>query len=108
MHGLVGMILHLHSFTYSPELRNKIEAYVTFCYFFLDPKDLAFLMNHLKPVASHWRALGLQLGMFYGELSTIAATPLLIPGGPVAFLQEVLSKWIDCAPSQRSQSYVVP
>ena len=55
-------------------------------------------MNHLKPIASHWRALGLQLGMLYGELSTIAATPLLISGGPVAFLQEVLSKWIDCAP----------
>ena len=51
-------------------------------------------MNHLKPIASHWRALGLQLGMLYGELSTIAATPLLIPGGPVAFLREVLSKWI--------------
>ena len=55
-------------------------------------------MNHLKPIASHWRALGLQLGMLYGELSTIEATPLLIPGGPVAFLREVLSQWLDHAP----------
>ena len=68
-----------------------------FC-IFLDPEDLAFLMNHLKPIASHWRALGLQLGMLYGELSTIEATPLLISGGPVAFLREVLSKWLDRAP----------
>ena len=55
-------------------------------------------MNHLKPIAGHWRALGLQLGMLYGELSTIAATPLLTPVGPVAYLQEVLSKWLDRAP----------
>ena len=68
-----------------------------FC-IFLDPEDLAFLMNHLKPIASHWRDFGLQLGMLDGELSTIEATPLLIPGGPVAFLREVLSKWLDRAP----------
>ena len=55
-------------------------------------------MNHLQPIASHWRAFGLQLGLSSGELDTIANTPLLIPGGPVAFLQEVLSKWLDRAP----------
>ena len=66
--------------------------------FFLDPDELAFLMNHLQPIASHWRAVGLQLGLLYGEPSTIEATPLLIPGGPVAFLREVLSKWLDRAP----------
>ena len=54
-------------------------------------------MNHLKPVANHWRAVGLQLGLLYGELGVIAATPLLIPGGPVAYLQEVLSRWLDRA-----------
>ena len=55
-------------------------------------------MNHLKPIASHWRAVGLQLGLLYGELQVIAATPLLIPGAPVTYLQEVLSKWLDRAP----------
>ena len=103
MHGLVGTTLYLHAeffFTCSPELSNKIEVLIAhdISVFFLDPDDLAFLMNHLKPIASHWRALGLQLGMLYGELSTIADTPLLIPGGPVAFLQEVLTKWLDRAP----------
>ena len=55
-------------------------------------------MNHLKPVANHWRAVGLQLGLLYWELGVIEATPLLIPGGPVAYLQEVLSRWLDRAP----------
>ena len=63
-----------------------------------DPDDLAFLMNHLQPIASHWKAFGLQLGLLPGELDTIAATPLFIPGGPPAFLQEVLSRWLNRAP----------
>ena len=63
-----------------------------------DPGDLAFLMNHLQPIAGHWRAFGLQLGLSSGDLHTIAATPLLIPGGPAAYLQEVLSKRLDHAP----------
>ena len=54
-------------------------------------------MNHLQSIASHWRAFGLQLGLSYGELDTIAATPLLIPGGPAAYLQEVLTRWINHA-----------
>ena len=63
-----------------------------------DPDDLAFFMNHLQPIAGHWRAFGLQLGLSSGELNTIANTPLLIPGGPVAYLQEVLTKWMNRAP----------
>ena len=55
-------------------------------------------MNHLQPISSHWKALGVQLGLLSGELDTIAATPLLIPGSPPAFLQAVLSKWLDRAP----------
>ena len=55
-------------------------------------------MNHLQPVAIHWKAFGLQLGLLLGELNTIEATPLLIPGGPPAFLQEVLSRWLNRAP----------
>ena len=67
-----------------------------------DPDNLAFLMNHLQSIAGHWRAFGLQLGLSSGELDTIAATPLLIPGGPAAYLQEVLTKWMNRAPPFRT------
>ena len=63
-----------------------------------DPDDLAFLMNHLQPIASLWRPFGLQLGLLPGDLKAIAATPLLIPGGPAAYLEEVLTRWLDRAP----------
>ena len=55
-------------------------------------------MNHLQPIAHHWKAFGLQLGLLSGELDTIAAMPLLLPGGPAAYLQEVLSRWLNRAP----------
>ena len=63
-----------------------------------DPDELAFLMNHLQPMASHWKAFGLQLGLLPGELDNIEATPLLMSGGPPAFLQEVLKRWMNRAP----------
>ena len=63
-----------------------------------DPNELAFLMNHLQPMASHWKAFGLQLGLLPGELDNIEATHLLTPGGPPAFLQEVLKRWMNHAP----------
>ena len=63
-----------------------------------DPDDLAFLMNHLQPFASQWRAVGLQLGLLSLELDAIATTPLLIPGGPAAYLEEVLSRWLNRTP----------
>ena len=49
-------------------------------------------------MASRWKAFGLQLGLLSGDLDTIAATPLLIPGAPAAFLQEVLTRWMNRAP----------
>ena len=63
-----------------------------------DPDDLAFLMNHFQPMASHWKAFGLQLGLLPGDLDTIAATPLYIPGGPAAYLEAVLTRWMNRAP----------
>ena len=63
-----------------------------------DPDDLPFLMNHLQPVAGHWRSFGLQLGLLPGDLKAIAATSLLIPGGPAAFLEAVLTRWMNRAP----------
>ena len=64
----------------------------------LDPDDLAFLMNHLQPMASCWKAFGLQLGLSSGELKNIEATSTLIPSGPPTFLQEVLTIWLNRAP----------
>ena len=63
-----------------------------------DPDDLAFLVNHLQPMASHWRPFGLQLGILPGDLDTIAATPLHIPGGPAAYLEAVLTRWMNRVP----------
>ena len=63
-----------------------------------DPDDLAFFMNHLQPMASHWRHFGLQLGLLPGDLDNIAATPLFILGGPTAYLEEVLKRWMNRAP----------
>ena len=65
---------------------------------FPDPDDLAFLMNHLQPMASRWEAFGLQLGLLPEELDNIAAMPLLFPRAPAAFLQEVLTRWLNRAP----------
>lgn len=60
-------------------------------------------MNHLQPIASHWKDLGLQLGLYLEELKTVEATPILIPGGPVAFLREILHKWLNFAPPSNAQ-----
>ena len=49
-------------------------------------------------MASLWRPFGLQLGLLPGDLKAIAATPLLIPGAPAAYLEEVLTRWLDRAP----------
>lgn len=70
---------------------------------FVDPDDLGFLLNHLQLIASHWKDLGLQLGLGLEELKTVEATPILIPGGPVAFLQEILHKWLNFAPPSHAQ-----
>ena len=71
-----------------------------------DHDDLPFLMNHLQPVAGHWRPFGLQLGLLPGDLDTIAATPLHIPGGPAAYLEEVLKRWMNRAPPLPSLSKI--
>ena len=56
------------------------------------------IMEHLWPIASNWRSIGVQLGLSCGELNTFPASPLLIPGGPAAYTQEVLSRWLKRAP----------
>ena len=70
----------------------------------VDPNDLAFLMNHLQPVAHHWKNLSLQLGIEPAEQKAIESIPLLVPGGPAAFLQEMLRKHLSFAPP--SHAYI--
>jgi len=53
----------------------------------VDPNDLSSLMEQLRPVTSSWKSLGLGLGLTMGELNEVEGMPLLIPGGPAAFLQ---------------------
>lgn len=92
--AFVGIPEFLHIYFEAFQLYIAIAA----VQFSLDPDDLAFLMDHLQPIASRWKPFGLQLGLLPGELDTIAATPLLTPGGPVAYLQELLSRWLNHAP----------
>ena len=63
-----------------------------------DPHDLAFFLEQLLPIASHWKDLGLQLGLTLNELTTIENTPLLIPRAPTSFLREMLHRWLNQAP----------
>jgi len=55
-------------------------------------------MEQLLPTASHWKDLGLQLGLTLKELNTVESMPLLIPDGPAAFLREMLHRWLNRAP----------
>lgn len=64
----------------------------------VDFNDLSSLMEQLRPVTSSWKFLGLGLGLTMGELNEIEGMPLLIPGGPAAFLQEMLHRWLKRAP----------
>ena len=59
---------------------------------------MVFIMNCLRPIAFNWKSIGVQLGLSCGELNTIAAIPLLIPGGHAAYTEEVLSRWLKRAP----------
>ena len=60
-------------------------------------KDLAILLDTLKPAAPHWKALGLALGFQNYELTTIERTPLLIPEGLTGYFREMLGQWLKWA-----------
>ena len=76
----------------------KLLNYICLCMIFPGSDDLMLIMQHLLPIASNWKWFGIQLELSSKELDTIAATPLLIPGGPAAYIQEVLSRWLKRAP----------
>lgn len=55
-------------------------------------------MEQLSPVASYWKFLGLLLQLKMGELNEIEGMPLLVSGGPAAFLREMIYRWLKRAP----------
>ena len=57
--------------------------------------DLPVLMNLLRPMASRWDCLCLQLGVLQSDLNNISAQPSRIPGAPVTFLQDGLYAWLQ-------------
>jgi len=65
---------------------------------FPDPQDLPFLMEQLRPLSNSWKFLGLLLRLTVGELNEIESMPMLIPGGPAVFLEEMLNRWLKQAP----------
>ena len=60
-----------------------------------EERHLAYLMRQLKDHAAKWRMIGCHLCFSPGQLEIIENTPTLIPTGPVSFLQELLTQWLQ-------------
>ena len=58
-------------------------------------QDLVGIWTVLSPYAYKWKVIGQGLGFTPSELSTIEATPMLLPGAPVSYL---LASWMQWAP----------
>ena len=65
----------------------------------LTERDLAILLESLKPATPHWKTVGLALGFLDYELTTIERTPLLIPEGLPGYFREMLSQWLRSPPN---------
>ena len=52
-------------------------------------------MSRLKDHAAKWRIIGCYLGFSQGQLDNIESKPTLIPTGPVSFLSELLTQWLQ-------------
>jgi hypothetical protein len=61
----------------------------------LSEKDLVHLMRLLQSYSYKWNPIGLNLGFTQHELNNISATPTLLNGATVSYLQELLSQWIQ-------------
>ena len=68
----------------------------------LTEKDLAILLDILKPATPQWKTVGLALGFLDHELTTIECKPLLIPEGVTGYFREMLSQWLRWAPPTHS------
>ena len=68
----------------------------------LSERDLKTLVNELRGIAYKWMVFGQQLGLSMGELQNISASPMLLSGAPVTFLQQVLYVWLHFEPPTHS------
>ena len=68
----------------------------------LTERDLAILLESLKPATPHWKTVGLALEFLDYELTTIERTPMLIPEGLPGYFREMLSQWLRWAPPNHS------
>ena len=57
--------------------------------------DLGGLLIQLSQNATKWRDFGIHLGFLPGELSNIEASPNLIQGAPVSWLNAMLAQWLQ-------------
>ena len=64
----------------------------------LSEREFARISAQLSPHSYMWRRIGEGLGFTPAELSTIEATPTLLPGAPVSYLSAMLSGWLQWAP----------
>ena len=64
----------------------------------LREKDLAILLETLKPATPHWKTVGLALGFLDHELTIIECKPLLIPEGVTGYFRDMLSQWLRWTP----------
>ena len=58
-------------------------------------KHFTYLLSQLKDHAAKWRIIGYFLGFSHGQLDNIESKPTLIPTGPVSFLSELLTQWLQ-------------
>ena len=64
----------------------------------MSDRHLPFLLHQLKDHAHKSKEIALHLGFRPGEVSNILASPNLIQGAPVSWLQALLEAWIQWAP----------
>ena len=64
----------------------------------LSERDFGKIVEKLSPYSHKWRRFGERLGFTPDELSTIEATPTLIPGAPASYLSTMVSGWLQWAP----------
>ena len=57
------------------------------------------LLEQLSTHASKWREIGTWLGFAQGELDNIQSSPMLLGKAPLSYLNALLSKWLQWAPS---------
>ena len=64
----------------------------------LTTKDLHILLSALHGSTTQWELIGLALGFDPEDLKIIEQMPMLIPKGPIAYLQEMLHQWLKWCP----------